>query len=208
MKLNETTLSFLEVDCIQQFGKEKGNLIFEQVEKFFQELLNNADYRNNAAIQNHLQAKLFPTLAYYKTLRENGINQDEALEYVRKETHKAANIKREEMKKLGNMPFAYTIYRLGVKKHMRKNFPDTGWTTEWVKCNGKEIHFNLHKCIYWELTKKYHCPELCCVYCENDDISFSGLLPKIRFERTGTLGTGFPYCDFHFFKQGKDNEFK
>ena len=96
MKLNETTLSFLEVDCIQQFGKEKGNLIFEQVEKIFQELLNNADYRNNAAIQNHLQAKLFPTLAYYKTLRENGINQDEALEYVRKETHKAANIKREE----------------------------------------------------------------------------------------------------------------
>ena len=160
MKLNETTLSFLEVDCIQQFGKEKGNLIFEQVEKIFQELLNNADYRNNAAIQNHLQAKLFPTLAYYKTLRENGINQDEALEYVRKETHKAANIKREEMKKLGNMPFAYTIYRLGVKKHMRKNFPDTGWTTEWVKCNGKEIHFNLHKCIYWELTKMYHCPEL------------------------------------------------
>ena len=26
MKLNETTLSFLEVDCIQQFGKEKGNI--------------------------------------------------------------------------------------------------------------------------------------------------------------------------------------
>ena len=48
MKLNETTLSFLEVDCIQQFGKEKGNLIFEQVEKIFQELLNNADYRNNS----------------------------------------------------------------------------------------------------------------------------------------------------------------
>ena len=175
MKLNETTLSFLEVDCIQQFGKEKGNLIFEQVEKIFQELLNNADYRNNAAIQNHLQAKLFPTLAYYKTLRENGINQDEALEYVRKETHKAANIKREEMKKLGNMPFAYTIYRLGVKKHMRKNFPDTGWTTEWVKCNGKEIHFNLHKCIYWELTKMYHCPELFCVICENDDMSMGAL---------------------------------
>ena len=147
-----------------------------------------------------MQAKLFPTLAYYKTLRENGINQDEALEYVRKETHKAANIKREEMKKLGNMPFAYIIYRLGVKKHMRKNFPDTGWTTEWVKCNGKEIHFNLHKCIYWELTKMYHCPELCCVYCENDDMSFSGLLPKIRFERTGTLANGSPYCDFHFLK--------
>lgn len=200
MKLNETTLPFLEVDCIQQFGQEKGKLIFEQAKKIYQELLNNADYRNNAAIQNHLQLKLFPTLAYYKALLGEGINQNEALEYVRNETHKAANVQKEEMKKLGSMPFAYTIYRLGVKKHMRKNFPDDGWTTEWVKCNGKEIHFNLHNCIYWELTKMYYCPELCCVYCENDDISFSGLLPKIRFERTGTLGNGSPYCDFHFLK--------
>ena len=139
-------------------------------------------------------------MAYYKALRGEGINQNEALEYVRNETHKAANVQKEEMKKLGSMPFAYTIYRLGVKKHMRKNFPDDGWTTEWVKCNGKEIHFNLHNCIYWELTKMYDCPELCCVYCENDDISFSGLLPKIRFERTGTLGNGSQYCDFHFLK--------
>ena len=50
MKLNETTLPFLEVDCIQQFGQEKGKLIFEQAEKIYQELLNNADYRNNAEI--------------------------------------------------------------------------------------------------------------------------------------------------------------
>ena len=28
MKLNETTLPFLELDCIQQFGQEKGKLIF------------------------------------------------------------------------------------------------------------------------------------------------------------------------------------
>lgn len=97
MKLNETTLPFLEVDCIQQFGQEKGKLIFEQAEKIYQELLNNADYRNNAAIQNHLQLKLFPTLAYYKALRGEGINQNEALEYVRNETHKAANVQKEEM---------------------------------------------------------------------------------------------------------------
>ena len=44
----------------------------------------------------------------------------------------------------------------------------------------------------------YHCPELCCVYCENDDISFSGLLPKIRFERTGTLAKWFALLRFSF----------
>lgn len=200
MKISDTTLLFLENDCIQHFGREKGTVIFQRTETIYQELLNKADYRDSVAIQNHLQLKLFPTLAYYKALRADNIGQEEALKYVREETHKAANIQKENMKKLGNMPFAYTIYRLGVKKHMRKNFPDKGWKTEWVKCNQKEIHFHLHTCIYWELTKMYDCPELCCVYCENDDISFSGLLPKIRFERTGTLGTGSSYCDFHFIK--------
>lgn len=139
-------------------------------------------------------------MAYYKALRREGIVQNEALEYVRNETQKAANTQKEQMKKLGRLPFAYTMYRLGVKSHMRKNFPVAGWTTEWVTCNDKEIHFNLHSCIYWELTKQYGCPELCCVYCENDDISFSGLLPRIRFERTGTLSNGAAYCDFHFKK--------
>lgn len=114
MKLSETTLSFLEMDCIQQFGQESGKLIFEQAENIYQGLLNNADYRNNPVIQNHLQLKLFPTMAYYKALREEGIKQNEALKYVRNETYKAANIQKEEMKKLGSMPFAYTFYRLGV----------------------------------------------------------------------------------------------
>ena len=33
MKLNETTLPFLEVDCIHLFGQEKGKMIFKQTEK-------------------------------------------------------------------------------------------------------------------------------------------------------------------------------
>ena len=42
--------------------------------------------------------------------------------------------------------------------------------------------------------------ELCQIYCENDNIAFSGLLPKIRFERAGTIGEGAECCDFHFIK--------
>ena len=49
--------------------------------------------------------------------------------------------------------------------------------------------------------RAHGCPELCRVYCENDNIAFSGLLPRIRFQRSGTLGTGGDCCDFHFFRQ-------
>lgn len=201
MNISETTLPFLKNDCIHTFGTEKGMAIFQRAETIYQELLDTADYRKSDAIRNHLQLKLFPPMAYYKALYTSGISKEKALEYVKKETKKAASIKRDEMKKLARMPFAYSIYRMGVKKHMKKNFPDTGWQTEWVRCDRKEIHFNLHRCIYWELTNQYECPELCCVYCENDNISFSGLMPKIRFQRNGTLGDGAAYCDFHFIKQ-------
>lgn len=200
MRISETTFPFLENDCVQTFGAEKGSAIFQQTEALYQKLLSGADYKNSDAVKEHLQRKLFPPMAYYKVLCANGISKDKALEYVKQETHKAASVKRDEMKKLANLPFAYNIYRMGVKKHMRKNFPDAGWQTEWIRCDRKEIHFNLHRCIYRDLTNQYGCPELCCVYCENDDISFSGLMPRIRFERNGTLGNGAPYCDFHFIK--------
>lgn len=200
MKIRETTFPFLEKDCIDRFGGKEGTAIFQQTEELYQEFLRNADYRGSDAIRDHLQRKLFPPMAYYKVLRLRGFTQEKALEYVTQETHKAAAVKKEEMKKLASMPFAYTMYRMGVKNHMKKNFPGEGWQTEWVRCDSKEIHFNLHRCIYWDLTNTYGCPELCRVYCENDDISFSGLLPKIRFERTGTLGNGASCCDFHFRK--------
>ena len=190
----------MEIDCIEQFGNEKGNEIFQDAETIYQELLQNADYRNSDAIRGHMQLNLFPTMAYYKALRLEGLTQDSTLEYVRKETQKVAYSKKGDMSKLAKMPFTYTIYRMGVKKHIHKNFPDEGWKPEWVVCNNKQIQFNLHRCVYVDLTHKYECPELCCVFCENDNISFSGLLPKIRFERTGTLESGAPYCDFCFTK--------
>ena len=137
-------------------------------------------------------------MAFYQTLRKRGISLEKALEYVRRETRRAAESKRERMRNLAGFPFAYRLYRMTVKRYMKKFFPEEGWRTEWVQRNGQEIHFNLHRCIYWDLTNAHGCPELCRVYCENDDIVFSGLLPKIRFERSGTLGGGAQYCDFHF----------
>lgn len=200
MTMDETTLAFLREDCVEEFGAEQGELLYRNAERIYQELLDGADDKGSEVIREHLQKKLFPPMAYYKALLAGGYSKEDALTYVKKETHKAAAVRKEEMRGLAKLPFAYTVYRMGVKKHIKKNFPDEGWETEWVCCNGKEIHFNLRRCIYWDLTNLYGCPELCCVYCENDDISFSGLLPKIRFQRSGTLGTGASCCDFHFVK--------
>ena len=54
---------------------------------------------------------------------------------------------------MSKMPFTYLMYRLAVKGVMKKNFPDEGFETEWIRCDKTEIHFDLHRCIYNDLTK-------------------------------------------------------
>ena len=196
-----TNLPFLRVDCAAAFGKEQGGRIFSATLKIYNELAAGAEFRGNAVIERHVMQKLLPAMSYYKALQSFGV--EDALGYVRRETRKAAEINKQNNARFAKMPFVYAAYRMGVKKHMAKNFPPEGWQTEWVRCDGEEIHFNLHTCLYHEACMKNGCPELCAVYCENDDVSFSGLLPKIKFGRSGTLGGGAAYYDFHFIKAKK-----
>ena len=207
MKIIETTYTFLEQDCIKVFGAGKGAKIYQEAENIYQTLVADADYMGNDMIKDHLQLKLYPLMAFYKTLLLNDISKEDALKFARDESIKVALNKKDENKSLAKMPFAYSIYRMGAKSHMNNNFPVEGWETEWVKNDKREIHFNLNRCIYWDLTNKHECPELCCVYCENDIITFSGLLPKIRFERNGTLANGSNCCDFHFINTKRSDKY-
>lgn len=200
MTLEDTTLPFLAQDCRQAFGPTEGDTIYQQTEVRFQALLAQADDRGSPAIRDHLARKLLPPLAFYQVLRARGMDQAAALDQVRQETRQAAQNKKRDMASLTRLPFAYTLYRLGVKRYLAKSFPPAGWDTQWVRCDGKEIHFNLRTCLYQEVTQALGCPELCPLYCENDDIAFSGLAPKILFRRTGTLASGAPCCDFHFLR--------
>ncbi len=149
------------------------------------------------AIRDHLARKLLPPLAFYQTLRARGMDQAAALDLVRQETRQAAQEKKAEMASLARLPFAYTWYRLGVKKHMAKHFPQKGGETQWVRCDGKEIHFNLHTCLYQTVTQALGCPELCpCTARMTTSPSPAWPLRSPSTE-PAPCQRG-PCCDFHF----------
>ena len=158
-EFENTNLPFLEQGCIETFGKERGKKIFGKTLEIYRELTRKADYRNNEAIRNHMSAKLFPAMSYYKALQ--ALEIDDAIEKVKKETQKAALVNKQNNAKFAHLPFVFTMYRMGVKKHMAKNFPPEGRKTEWVRCDGKEIHFNLRSCLYHDICVEKGCPELC-----------------------------------------------
>lgn len=200
MDYKNTHFDFLQADCISEFGQEKGTKIYIEACEKLTFMLENADYRNNEGIKQHITKNMFPAIAYYMTLQNYGYSKEDAYNLTLKETQKVAHSEKRKNEAIGRLPFAYRIFKLFMKGIMKKMYPTEGWETEWVKFDNKEIHMNFKRCIYADLTTYYGCPELCTVFCKNDTVAFSGYAPKIHFERSGTLAEGADCCDFHFIR--------
>lgn len=198
MNYTKTSLFFIQDDCRNIFGQENGTKIYNQACEYFLSMLADADYRNNKSIKTHIEKYMFPTIAYYLTLQANGYSKDQAYNLTLKETQKSAHIYKKRYEVIARLPFAYQIFKLFIKGIMKKSFPIEGWNIEWIRFDNKEIHMNINRCIYLELTTKLGCSELCSVFCKNDNVTLAGLEPKIRFKRSGTLAEGNACCDFYF----------
>ena len=118
MTLKESKFYFLQDDCCEEFGTEAGMERYQKTEQRYQALQDEHQKEQNPAIREHLLRNLFPPLAYYQTLLSDGFSQQAALEFVEKETEKAALQKKAAMKSMTRLPFTYLMYRLFVKKFM------------------------------------------------------------------------------------------
>lgn len=202
MKFEKTKFPYFYSECIKILGNKKGEKLFEGATEILEELVTNADYRNSEVVKGHMTGNTLPIISIYKACLVQNMLQAEAYDFTLGISQIRAKQESEQNKKLGSNPLGYFMFKLFCKKVIRKNFPELGWKIEWIKCNKKEIHFNMKSCIYAEITKQYGCPELCPVFCANDITAFSGYKPNIVFEREATIGEGKEICDFHF-KNGK-----
>lgn len=201
MYYEKTIFSDLEKICEYKYGMEEGRLIFEEAEKLLKQFIEQADYRKSEMVKWHMTQNIFPMLAYYKALLLNGLSKENAYKDVLDQTQRYALAKKLQNKRLSHIPGFYQLFRIGVKRVMAKQYPIEGWEKEWITNNGKEVHFNLKRCVYYETLAAYGCPELCTVFCKNDVTAFSGYSPKVIFKRNGTIAEGKKMCDFHFIKQ-------
>ena len=92
------------------------------------------------------------------------------------------------------------LYRLvpGVfVKSTRSVFgPAAGFAPKELQTGNGVWRVDMMKCPYHDTCAEYGCPELCRCFCDSDDISYTGLHPKLIWERSMTLGRGNDHCDF------------
>lgn len=197
MTIEKTTLHFLREDCQQTFGPETGGGDLPPDRGPLPAAAGGSpDDRGNQAIREHLEGNLLPVLAFYLTLLDRGMEKEAALSQVRRQTQRSAREKREEMANLARLPFAYGLYRAVVKKYMAKHFPPEGWDTRWIRRDSKEIHFDLHTCLYWEVTQAYGCRSCAACIAKRMTSAFPAWPRRSASSGRGPWARGLPAVTF------------
>lgn len=181
---------------IEQFGPEKGSVLFDRQEKTLLALIKNEKGRSKSQMKT-LTQRILPCIALYKTLLENSALQKDA--YAQMQTYmveKVAAKQHSSTAKMERMPGFYVLYSAIFRRVMRSS--DLWKSTQ--SCEKESFDVTIQKCLWHTACTENGCAELCCLFCDVDNITYGGL-EKIGFTRTKTLGYGGDCCDFHFFRK-------
>lgn len=123
--------------------------------------------------------------------------KEEALQTVHGYVEELARTSHKQLAALLHIPGLYRLVPGVFVKSTRSVFgPAAGFAPKELQAGNGIWRVDMMKCPYHDTCVAYGCPELCCCFCDSDDISYTGLHPKLIWERSMTLGRGNDRCDF------------
>ena len=180
----------------EEFGKEKGTVVFEKQNEVLKELITNTKNKSKNQMKT-LTNTILPRIALYKVLQKEDLPKDEVTNYMRKYMiEKIAQKKHSSTAKMEIVPGFYSIYSKVFLKIMRT----TDLQKSEQKCGKGFFDVTIKKCLWHTACIENDCPELWRLFCDVDNVTYGGL-KKIGFIRTQTLGYDGKCCDFHFYKK-------
>ena len=195
MKAKETYLSrdFRETAALRFPAQAKElNTAFDM--RLSALLAENADASKEK--QYHLKRQILPGIAAYETL-QRVMPKEEALQTVHGYVERLARTSHKQLAALLHIPGLYRLVPGVFVKSTRSIFgPAAGFAPKELQTGNGVWRVDMMKCPYHDTCAEYGCPELCRCFCDSDDISYTGLHPKLIWERSMTLGRGNDRCDF------------
>ena len=186
----------IKIFLIEEFGKEKGNELFEKQAKLLNEIIQSTKDKSKNQMKTLTQT-ILPRIALYKVFLKEELSKETSYEYIRKYMlDKIAAPKHAQMKKMEKVSGFYFLYSKIFLKIMRK----TDLQENKQKCGKDYFDVTITKCLWHTACVENGCAHLCRLFCDVDDVTYGGL-NKMGFSRTKTLGYGGDCCDFHFFKK-------
>ena len=145
--------------------------------------------------QYHLKRQILPGIAAYETL-QRVMPKEEALQTVHGYVERLARTSHKQLAALLHIPGLYRLVPGVFVKFTRSVSARSRALTQRLQAGNGVWRVDMMKCPYHDTCTEYGCPELCRCFCDSDDISYTGLHPKLIWHRTKTLGRGDDRCDF------------
>ena len=180
----------------EDVGKVKAAQIARSAQKRY-EALRAENSSDSKELRSHSYKRIYPGIAVYEAMRSEGISQEKAAWYIREYFQRLAAKRvpffQRAIKTFGlARKFPY-LFVAGVKKSCQ---PNAGFVYELPESHDNEARINIVRCPYFEICKRYGCPEITSAYCDSDDAGYSNLHQNLIWGRTKTIGHGGDCCDF------------
>ena len=177
-------------------GKAKAAQIARSAQKRY-EALRAENSLDSKELRSHSYKRIYPGIAVYEAMRAEDISQEKAVWYIREYFQRLAAKRvpffQRAIKTFGLARKFPHLFMAGVKKSCQ---PNAGFVYELPESHGNEARLNIVRCPYFEICKRYGCPEITSAYCDSDDAGYGNLHPNLIWGRTKTIGHGGDCCDF------------
>ena len=180
----------------EDVGKVKAAQIARSAQKRY-EALRAENSSDSKELRSHSYKRIYPGIAVYEAMRAEDISQEKAAWYIREYFQRLAAKRvpffQRAIKTFGlARKFPY-LFMAGIKKSCQ---PNAGFVYELPESHDNEARINIVRCPYFEICKRYGCPEITSAYCDSDDAGYSNLHQNLIWGRTKTIGHGGDCCDF------------
>jgi len=196
MKRNCKFLKMLQPFILEKYGPEKTEIIMEKARNRYEEIVRE-NIHEPKKMYMHTRERIYPGIASFDAMVSEGISRQDATElliyYYRKSSEKMAVW----VRRLAALPGMYKRIPALFEKLTHKMFgEDSGFRAIYYDTPKTEMKIDMTFCPYFEICKKYGCPEIVPAYCESDDVCYGNMHPGLVWGRTKTLGKGGDCCDF------------
>ena len=180
----------------EDVGKVKAAQIARSAQKRY-EALRAENSSDSKELRSHSYKRIYPGIAVYEAMRAEDISQEKAVWYIREYFQRLAAKRVPFFQRVIKTfrlarKFPY-LFVAGVKKSCQ---PNAGFVYELPESHDNEARINIVRCPYFEICKRYGCPEITSAYCDSDDAGYGNLHPNLIWGRTKTIGHGGDCCDF------------
>ena len=130
------------------------------------------------------------------------LGQERALQVTADAFAEAMGARAGPVRLLDRLPGFFGLFRVVVRRIMRRDFPPPGFQVRWVADDAAAVAFDIGRCYHLDTLRSLGVGEPAPLFCRNDELLFGELRP-ITWRRTGTLATGASCCDFRFTRSGR-----